>query len=46
MGAMIRREGLFACGAGTAAVGQWGISGRSQSPRTYGCLRDALRMGF
>jgi hypothetical protein len=46
MGAMILRDGLSACGVGTAAVGQRGVSGRSQSPRTHGCLRGALRMGL
>jgi hypothetical protein len=43
MGAMIRWEGLFACGAGTAAFDQRKASGRSRSVETHGCLRDGLR---
>ena len=46
MGAMVRPEGLLACGAGTAAVGQHEVSGRCRPPRTYGCLRDGLRAGL
>jgi hypothetical protein len=46
MGATVRLDGLFACGIGTAVVGQWGVSGRRQSLRTHGCLRDALRMAL
>lgn len=46
MGAMVRRDGLFACGLGTKAVGQREAAGQLRSSKTHGCLRDGLRMGL
>ena len=46
MGAMVRRDGLFACGVGTAAVGQREIAAQLRSSKSYECLRDGLRTGL
>ena len=44
MGAMVRLDGLFACGVETADVGQREAAEHFRSSRSYGCLRDGLRM--
>jgi hypothetical protein len=46
MGAMIRLDGLFACGAGTADVGQRNAAEHLKSSRSYGYLRDGQHTGL